>query len=52
MVQPRPAPRLSAWPDAVRRPAPAAGEHTDEVLAEAGLSDEEIKALREQNVVA
>ena len=30
----------------VRRRAPAIGEHTDEILAEAGLTAEEIAALR------
>jgi hypothetical protein len=29
----------------VRRPAPLPGQHTREVLAEAGLSDAEISAL-------
>jgi crotonobetainyl-CoA:carnitine CoA-transferase CaiB-like acyl-CoA transferase len=29
----------------VARPAPALGEHTEEVLAEAGLGPEEISAL-------
>ena len=29
----------------IRRPAPGIGEHTEEVLAEAGFSDDEIAAL-------
>jgi crotonobetainyl-CoA:carnitine CoA-transferase CaiB-like acyl-CoA transferase len=33
------------------RPAPALGEHTDEVLAEAGLSREEIADLRDRGIV-
>jgi crotonobetainyl-CoA:carnitine CoA-transferase CaiB-like acyl-CoA transferase len=33
------------------RPAPALGEHTDEVLAEAGLSREEIANLRGRGIV-
>jgi formyl-CoA transferase len=37
--------KLSDTPGAVRRPAPLLGEHTDEVLREAGFSDEEIAAL-------
>jgi crotonobetainyl-CoA:carnitine CoA-transferase CaiB-like acyl-CoA transferase len=35
-----------------RRPAPGLGEHTDEVLTEAGLSSEQIAALRSAGVVA
>jgi crotonobetainyl-CoA:carnitine CoA-transferase CaiB-like acyl-CoA transferase len=35
-----------------RAPGPALGEHTDEVLAEAGLSTEEIASLREGGAVA
>jgi crotonobetainyl-CoA:carnitine CoA-transferase CaiB-like acyl-CoA transferase len=38
-------PRLSATPGVWRRPAPNIGEHTAEVLAEAGLSEQEIEAL-------
>jgi crotonobetainyl-CoA:carnitine CoA-transferase CaiB-like acyl-CoA transferase len=37
--------KLSETPGAVRRAAPALGEHTDEVLREAGFSDDEIAAL-------
>jgi crotonobetainyl-CoA:carnitine CoA-transferase CaiB-like acyl-CoA transferase len=37
--------KLSDTPGAVRRPAPLLGEHTAEVLREAGLSDAEIAAL-------
>jgi crotonobetainyl-CoA:carnitine CoA-transferase CaiB-like acyl-CoA transferase len=37
--------RFSASPAAVRRPAPLAGQHNHEVLAEVGLSDAEIEAL-------
>jgi crotonobetainyl-CoA:carnitine CoA-transferase CaiB-like acyl-CoA transferase len=44
--------KLSATPGAVRRPAPALGEHTDEVLREAGYDDDEIAALHEQGAVA
>jgi crotonobetainyl-CoA:carnitine CoA-transferase CaiB-like acyl-CoA transferase len=39
-------PRLSATPGVWRRPAPDLGEHTDAVLTEAGLSADEIAALR------
>ena len=37
--------KLSDTPGAIRRPAPLLGEHTAEVLREAGFSDEEIAAL-------
>jgi crotonobetainyl-CoA:carnitine CoA-transferase CaiB-like acyl-CoA transferase len=36
----------------VRHAAPAAGEHTDEVLRELGLSAAEISGLRSNRVVA
>ncbi len=39
-------------PVAVRRPAPAIGEHTEEVLLEVGLSGAEIAKLRELGAVA
>jgi formyl-CoA transferase len=37
--------KLSGTPGAIRRTAPEVGEHTAEVLREAGFSDEEISAL-------
>lgn len=37
--------KLSRTPAAVRSPAPALGEHTDEILLEAGFNREEIEAL-------
>jgi crotonobetainyl-CoA:carnitine CoA-transferase CaiB-like acyl-CoA transferase len=43
--------RLSATPATARRPAPRLGQHTDEVLAEAGYAPEEIAALRTRRVV-
>ena len=39
--------RLSRTPADPRRPAPALGEHTEEVLADAGLSSGEVAKLRE-----
>lgn len=39
--------KLSRTPGAVRHRAPLKGEHTDEVLAEAGFAAHEIAALRE-----
>jgi crotonobetainyl-CoA:carnitine CoA-transferase CaiB-like acyl-CoA transferase len=50
--QPRPAERFDRTPAALRRPAPDLGEHTDEVLAEAGLSADEIAALRAEGAVS
>ena len=49
--EPRPAPRFGATPAHVGGPAPALGEHTDEVLAELGLGAE-IASLRATGVVA
>ena len=37
--------KLSDTPGAVRRPAPLLGQHTEEVLREAGFSAREIEAL-------
>ena len=39
--------KMSATPPLVGRRAPLLGEHTEEVLREAGLSDEEIAATEE-----
>ncbi len=43
--------RFSATPASVRRPAPLPGQHTREVLAEAGLADAEITALEQAGVL-
>lgn len=43
--QPSPAPRLSGTPGAVTRPPPEPGEHSTEILAEFGFSEEEISLL-------
>jgi alpha-methylacyl-CoA racemase len=46
VVQPSAAPRFDRCPPAPPRPAPNLGEHSAEVLAEAGLTPEDIAALR------
>jgi crotonobetainyl-CoA:carnitine CoA-transferase CaiB-like acyl-CoA transferase len=50
--EPRPAARFDRTPADIRRPAPLLGEHTDEVLAEAGYSLGEIAALRDAGAAA
>ena len=50
--QPAPAPRFSVTQARIERPPAVAGEHTDEVLREAGVSDDELAALRASGVVA
>jgi alpha-methylacyl-CoA racemase len=45
VVQPGPAPRFDRSTPGPVQPAPAPGAHTDEVLAEAGFSADEIAAL-------
>ena len=52
MRQARPAARFAGTPAVISRPAPAAGEHSDELLAEAGYAASEISALRADGVVA
>ncbi|SCF05107.1 alpha-methylacyl-CoA racemase [Micromonospora viridifaciens] len=52
VTQPAPAPRFSATPTSVRRRPPRPGEHTDELLTEAGFDAERIAALRAAGAVA
>jgi crotonobetainyl-CoA:carnitine CoA-transferase CaiB-like acyl-CoA transferase len=42
---------LSATPNAIRRPPPRAGEHTEEILRELGFTPAEIDGLRAERVV-
>lgn len=44
-------PRLSHTPGAIRRPAPALGQHTEEILAEAGIGEDEIASMQKRAVV-
>ena len=44
--------KMSRTPADTSRPAPAFGEHTDEVLAEAGYSAEEIAGMKESGAAA
>jgi crotonobetainyl-CoA:carnitine CoA-transferase CaiB-like acyl-CoA transferase len=43
--------KLSATPASIRTPPPALGQHTDAILADAGLNATEIAALRHAGVV-
>ncbi|MFT3821215.1 MAG: CaiB/BaiF CoA-transferase family protein [Rubrivivax sp.] len=47
---PTPAPRLSRTPAALRRGAPAPGQHSEELLREAGFGDEDLSALFDNGV--
>ena len=52
IVQPAPAPRFDRTPAGPPRRAPAVGEHSTEVLLEAGFSDAEVAALFTERVAA
>lgn len=49
--QARPAARFEGTPTEIKRGAPLLGEHTEEILTELGISDEEIASLRQQGVI-
>jgi crotonobetainyl-CoA:carnitine CoA-transferase CaiB-like acyl-CoA transferase len=51
MREPRPPLRFERTPAEIRRPAPALGAHTDEVLAELGLGPAELGDLRAKGVI-
>jgi len=50
--QPGPAPRFSRTEAAIARPPAHAGQHTEEILAEAGLDADRIAKLRETGAIA
>jgi crotonobetainyl-CoA:carnitine CoA-transferase CaiB-like acyl-CoA transferase len=51
LTQPAPPVKFSEFEFEIARPAPGSGEHTDEVLREAGFRDAEIAALRGDGVI-
>jgi alpha-methylacyl-CoA racemase len=51
VVQPAPAPRFSLTPTRLGLPPPAAGEHTDAILTDLGLTDDEVRRLHDAGVV-
>ena len=51
VLMPAVAPRLSRTPGSVRWTGPRLGEHTEQVLAEAGLSPDDVAGLRAAGVV-
>jgi alpha-methylacyl-CoA racemase len=52
VVQPSPAPRFARTPADVPSRPPVPGEHTREVLADLGLSEDMIDALEDEGVIA
>jgi crotonobetainyl-CoA:carnitine CoA-transferase CaiB-like acyl-CoA transferase len=52
MREARPAARFERTPSSLRLPAPGLGEHSDELLAEAGYAPAEVDAMREAGIVA
>jgi len=51
VLQPAPAPRFSRTRPEIQGPPPIPGQHTEEVLREAGLADKEIEALKQAEVI-
>lgn len=51
VLQPSPAPRFSRTNPEIQRPPSHPGQHTDEVLAEFGISEADISKLREAGAV-
>ncbi|HAW22587.1 MAG TPA: formyl-CoA transferase, partial [Pseudomonas sp.] len=44
-------PKLSRTPGRIGTGGPQLGEHTEDVLAGLGLSDEQVRSLRERGVI-
>jgi len=43
--------KLADAPGSIRRPAPDLGQHTDEILLEAGYDKAHISQLRQKNII-
>ncbi len=52
VVQPAPAPRFSGTPVEVQRPPSHAGQHTDDVLTDWGISVDQVEKLRHAGAIA
>ena len=52
VVQPAPAPRFSGTPVEVQRPPSHAGQHTNDVLTDWGISTDEVEKLRRAGAIA
>lgn len=52
MRGPAPVVQMSATPTRIQRASPALGEHTADVLREAGFSDADIERFRADGLVA
>ena len=51
VMHPAPAPRFSATPSSIKSPTPPTGVHTDEVLADWGISAEKVEALKASGAI-